>query len=71
MSESSADSPKYIFRAADGAVPEEIQRLDALHRGITEFIGGLSFAPLDSSPPKAILEVGCALNPTFGPYSAH
>ncbi|KAI9066186.1 S-adenosyl-L-methionine-dependent methyltransferase, partial [Trametes sanguinea] len=33
-------------------------RLDALHRGITEFIGGLSFAPLDSSPPKAILEVG-------------
>ncbi|KAI0666379.1 hypothetical protein C8Q78DRAFT_1108405 [Trametes maxima] len=55
---SSAPSGKYIFRAAS-AIPEEVQRLDDMHNGITEFLGGLSFVKLDEpAAPSAILEMG-------------
>ncbi|KAI0354021.1 S-adenosyl-L-methionine-dependent methyltransferase [Trametes cingulata] len=40
------------------AVPEETQRLDDMHHGISEFFGGLSFAKFDN--PIAILEIGGA-----------
>ncbi|KAL5492828.1 hypothetical protein ACEPAI_4276 [Sanghuangporus weigelae] len=38
----------------------ELQRLDRVHRAFTEYFGGrLSFAPLDTVKPRAILDMGC------------
>ncbi|KAI0644106.1 S-adenosyl-L-methionine-dependent methyltransferase [Trametes meyenii] len=57
MTETNGES-KYIFRAAT-AIPEEVQRLDDMHNGITDFLGGLSFVKLDDpTAPSAILEMG-------------
>ncbi|GJE90541.1 S-adenosyl-L-methionine-dependent methyltransferase [Phanerochaete sordida] len=50
----------YTLQSVDGA-PDEVSRLDELHVGIAQFLGGrLSFADLSSpSAPGAILELGC------------
>ncbi|KAI0764647.1 S-adenosyl-L-methionine-dependent methyltransferase [Fomes fomentarius] len=53
-----AKEGNYVFRQAEG-VREEIERLDALHKGVTEFFqGGLSLADWGGFSPTSILEIG-------------
>ncbi|KAF4621146.1 hypothetical protein D9613_000282 [Agrocybe pediades] len=47
----------YIYEAAS-AKPEESERLDELHNGITAYLGGLLPSPLASGDTKKILELG-------------